>query len=248
MAQTQLLRLLTIVVFARNVLCFTAPKSRVNNRRSSSLSAEKTATFGMGCFWAPAEDMAKVDGVIDCVAGYTGNPAADKTPSYDSVCFGRRWVEAVRVTYDDSKVSYSQLLEAFFENQVPKPQSRQYASIIFVPKNSNEEKEAQGWLNQALSDNKTREKDGLPAMFTTVETESPFYKAEGYHQNYWPKWRLRAMITIGLLTIASGALNGVLPSEAIQENVKSGANALISVGAAAAILERVLDAKVVELN
>ena len=51
--------------------------------------------------WEPSEEMLKVEGVTNTVAGYTGNPEATRAPTYDSVCFGDRWVEAVRVTYDD---------------------------------------------------------------------------------------------------------------------------------------------------
>ena len=69
---------------------------------SSSLisKAVKEASFGMGCFWEPAEQVKKVEGVIDTVSGYTGNKQFDddptkKLPSYENVCYGRQWVEAV---------------------------------------------------------------------------------------------------------------------------------------------------------
>jgi hypothetical protein len=44
-------------------------------RKQTSLSAARSATFGMGCFWEPSEELLKVDGVMDTVAGYTGNPS-----------------------------------------------------------------------------------------------------------------------------------------------------------------------------
>ena len=68
--------------------------------------------FPHRCFWEPSEELLKVEGVIDTVAGYTGNPSATKAPTYDSVCFSPNWVEGVRVQYDDEKISYSELLDA----------------------------------------------------------------------------------------------------------------------------------------
>ena len=69
------------------------------------LQAIKEGTFGMGCFWEPAEELRKVKGVVDTVAGYTGNPTANKAPTYDSVCFSRDWVEGVRVKFDDEMIT-----------------------------------------------------------------------------------------------------------------------------------------------
>jgi peptide methionine sulfoxide reductase MsrA len=62
------------------------------------LLAARSATFRMGYFWEPSEELLKVDGVMDTVVGYTGKPSTKKAPSYENVCFGREWVEGVRVT------------------------------------------------------------------------------------------------------------------------------------------------------
>ena len=159
-------------------------------RRLKRLPAIKEATFGMGCFWKPSEELLKANGVVDTVAGYTGNPNAKKVPpTYEDVCFGRDWVEAVRVRYDNEKISYSKLLDAFFEAQEPRAGSRQYASIVFPHVNDNEQQQtAEKWLQ----DNQDRVRsDGGPALLTQIERQSPFYKAEEYHQEYWQKMRPR---------------------------------------------------------
>ena len=181
--------------------------------------------------------------MIDTVAGYTGNPEATKAPTYDSVCFGKLWVEAVRVSYDDEKLSYPELLEEAWKAQKAKVGSRQYSSIIF-PQSSEEESIAREWIEKR---NKNSQ-DGLtPAMLrTTIEKESKFYQAEGYHQKYWSKQRPRFAAIIGCLAISSGILDSVTP-EYLQQMVATAGNTGALAIALWQLLERKLDAKVVEL-
>lgn len=232
------MKLLVLVTLPAAVLGF-APASR-RSSKSSPLCAKKEATFGMGCFWKPAEEILKVDGVLDTVAGYTGNPLAEKAPTYDSVCFGNKWVEGVRVYYDDDKVTYQQLLNAFFEAQEPKMGSRQYASIVF-PHDAEQQEIAEAWKEQEQV-----RPDGVPVSFTQLEPLSKFYQAEGYHQKYWAKQRPRFAVILGLLALSSGFADSVLPSVALS-NLPTVANALTLAIAGYVMLERVIDAKVEEI-
>eukprot|EP00980_Cylindrotheca_fusiformis_P028240 scaffold22589_cov138-Cylindrotheca_fusiformis.AAC.3 len=210
----------------------------------SKLSAVRESTFGMGCFWEPSEALLKVDGVVDTIVGYTGNPSAtDKAPTYDSVCFGNQWVEGVRVKYDDDKLSYQELLEAFFKSQKPKIGSRQYASIIF-PHDEEQTQIANDWIQ--TNANRQRDEDGFMASWTAIEPRTKFFKAEGYHQRYWQKQRPRFALIVCLLAIATGALNSVVP-DVYQQTVETAANASVLLIAAVQLLERVLDAKVEEI-
>jgi methionine-S-sulfoxide reductase len=222
------------------------PPSHHHHRRdrSSALQAIREATFAMGCFWKPSEELLKVDGVVDTVVGYTGHPTATQVPpTYESVCFGGGcWVEGVRVQYDDEKLSYEQLLDAFFEAQEPKLYSRQYASIIF-PHDATQKATAEKWLR----DNQDRvRRDGVSAATTQIEAQSPFYRAENYHQRYWQKTRPRLAGIIALLAVSSGILDGVTPVD-LQSAVHTGANALGLAGLIYVTAERTLDTKTVEL-
>jgi len=212
--------------------------------RTSTLSAIKEGTFGMGCFWEPAEELLKIDGVIETVAGYTGNPSAKNPPTYDSVCFSRDWVEGVRVKYDDDQISYEELLDAFFQTQKPKLGSRQYASIIF-PHDEEQRKIAKDYL-QTNADNLPNEKDGWMISWTIIEPLTKFYQAEGYHQNYWEKQRPRFFAIITLIAISTGILNPIIPQsyQHLVETVANGATLAIGIYQ---LLERKIDAKVVEL-
>ena len=208
------------------------------------LSAKKSATFGMGCFWAPSERLLQTEGVLDTVAGYTGSPNAQKAPTYESVCFGRQWVEGVRVEYDDTKVSYQELVDAFFEAQQPQLGSRQYASIIF-PHDKEQEQVATEWLEKGKREQKKR-RDGIPVEITQVEPLSPFFRAEGYHQNYWQKFRPRIAAGVVLLILSSGSLDSFIPPD-LQSTLHTAANGAILLGCAYVVLERSIDNKVVEL-
>jgi peptide-methionine (S)-S-oxide reductase len=224
--------------------------------------AIQEATFGMGCFWKPSEELLKVPGVVDTVVGYSGNAKpVDRPPTYETVCFGRDWVEAVRVRYDDDVLSYHQLLDAFFETQEPKlGGSRQYASIIFAHSNgSNRNSNGGGPDNQAavaqqwLDDNrsKVRRRDNVAILQeTTIEAPSPFYKAEEYHQRYWQKLRPRFAIAVLLLAVNMGALDAVLQPILSFESlilIHRAANIIVLLGLVWVLVERAIDTKTVEL-
>jgi peptide-methionine (S)-S-oxide reductase len=247
----------------------TRPPAPITSSSSSgrgivSVFAIQDATFGMGCFWKPSEELLKRDGVVETIVGYTGHPAysaaggggaagasSSRTatppppPTYDDVCFGRNWVEAVRVRYDDTMISYSQLLDAFFECQEPRWGSRQYASIIF-PHTPAQDEIAREWWHR--NRDRVRSSDGVAvAAMTTIEARSPFYMAEQYHQRYWQKMRPRFAAAAVLLTIGSGIADPLLTSAAVQHAVHATANGLVLVGMLAMVLERKFDTKTVEL-
>jgi len=212
------------------------------------LGAKKTATFGMGCFWEPAESLLEVEGVLGTVAGYTGVVDPTKKPTYDSVCFGRQWVEGVRVTYDDEVLSYAELLDRFEEAQNPKMGSRQYASIIFTA-NDDEHRLASQWLQKAQENERVT--GGWPAKLTTIESSTPFFQAEGWHQNYWKKVRIRAAIVVMLLVLYNGGLDRLhifQDTPELQKTIETGALALALGGGLATLLERVIDTNVMELE
>jgi peptide-methionine (S)-S-oxide reductase len=209
---------------------------------SSSLAAIKESTFGMGCFWKPSEELLKIPGVVDTVAGYTGKSDATEAPTYKGVCASRDWVEGVRVYYDDETISYAQLLDSFFEEQKPQAGSRQYASIIF-PDDQDQQEVAATWLEE----NKDRARsDGITGQWTKLEPLSSFYKAENYHQRYWQNTRPRVAAMIASLAVANGVLDQFIP-ETYQGMIHDGTDAAVLFGLVLVTLERKLDTKVILL-
>jgi peptide-methionine (S)-S-oxide reductase len=238
------------------------------SRSTTALHAIQEATFGMGCFWEPSESMIKVDGVIDTVVGYTGNPTFDErrrqqqqlsgnnktkklnVPSYESVCASREWVEAVRITYEDDIISYPQLLDVMFDQHKSQLGSRQYGSIIF-PQSTQQEIDAKLWYENAVSENRTRSSDGWKIEWTSIEpSSSSFYKAEGYHQNYWQKQRPRFVVIGLLLVLSTTGIPGMADNEMLLNNdkIQTIANGLTIAIGLFITLERWFDAEVTELS
>ena len=145
------------------------------------------ATFGAGCFWGVESAFRQVPGVVDAQVGYSGGTVVD--PTYEMVCTGTTGhAESIEVKFDPEKVSYQQLLEAFFACHDPTQLNRQgpdfgtqYRSVIFF------HNEAQQFAALSAIDRLHRS-GGLPHPIATEVTEAaPFYRAEEYHQRYFEK-------------------------------------------------------------
>lgn len=145
------------------------------------------AMFGAGCFWGVEETFRAVPGVITTSVGYSGGKT--KNPTYKEVCQDETGhAEVVHVTYDPSKVSYSKLLEVFFENHNPMQLNRQgpdvgtqYRSAVFF---YNDEQRAAA--EATIAKLGTSGKFPRPIV-TEVTKAQPFFKAEEYHQRYLAK-------------------------------------------------------------
>ena len=75
--------------------------------------SQKKASFAAGCFWGVEARFREIEGVLDAVVGYMGGETDH--PTYRDVCSGRTGhAEAVQLEFDDERVSYQELLGAFF--------------------------------------------------------------------------------------------------------------------------------------
>jgi peptide-methionine (S)-S-oxide reductase len=143
------------------------------------------ATFGGGCFWCTEAVFQQLKGVKTVVSGYTGGSV--KNPTYQQVCSGKTGhAEAIQIDYDPSKVSYEALLEVFWKTHDPTTKDQQgndygtqYRSAIFY--HDDEQKGLAEHYKQKL------DASGLfPApIVTEIVPFTEFYRAEGYHQNYY---------------------------------------------------------------
>lgn len=145
------------------------------------------ATFGAGCFWGVEASFRQLPGVIDAVSGYSGG--ATVNPSYKDVCTGTTGhAEVVEVTYDPARVTYEQLLDAFWKMHDPTTRDRQgpdvgsqYRSVIFY---HDEDQKRAAETSKAAQD---ASKLYRGPIVTQIEKAGPFYEAEDYHQRYLEK-------------------------------------------------------------
>lgn len=145
----------------------------------------RTAVFGGGCFWCTEAVFQMIKGVIKVESGYAGGSM--ENPSYEKVSNGTTGhAEVIRVTYDPSVISYEDLLTVFFGSHDPTTPNRQgadvgeqYRSIILYQ--TPEEKAAAEKMIKEVQESLT---DGTHVV-TQLVPLGQFYKAEGYHQNYF---------------------------------------------------------------
>ena len=155
----------------------------------------QTIVFGAGCFWGVEKYFDTLDGVVKATSGYAGgnyeNPTYRKVLSYknDSKKVVNH-TEAVEVTYDDSKISTTQLVKAFWELHNPTEGNRQgndkgnnYRSALYYTTDA--QKEVALSTKEAFQTLLTNAKYGV--ITTEIKSLEKFYPAEDYHQNYLKK-------------------------------------------------------------
>jgi peptide-methionine (S)-S-oxide reductase len=161
--------------------------------RKEKIKTEK-AVFGAGCFWHVEAAFRKVEGVINATVGYMGGNL--KNPSYEDVCSHKTGhAEVCLVEFDPEKVSYKELLDAFWKIHNPTQLNRQgldigdqYRSVIFY---FNEKQR-----RLALSSKEEKQKRYKQVIVTQIVPAKTFYRAEEYHQRYFEK---NKMIGCGLV-------------------------------------------------
>ena len=148
------------------------------------------AVLAGGCFWCMESDFEKLDGVTRVISGFTGGTTPN--PTYNGDHKGH--YEAVKITYDESKVSYRQILDHYWVNIDPFDARGQfcdkgpsYLSAIFVANDQ----------ERAIAE---ETKNAIQAQFpkqtvvTPILNASTFYPIKGDeigHQDFYKKSPVR---------------------------------------------------------
>jgi peptide-methionine (S)-S-oxide reductase len=147
------------------------------------------AVFGLGCFWGAEKRFWTIPGVYTTAAGYAGGFTPN--PTYEEVCSGLTGhAEVVLVVFDPSRVSYADLLGAFWESHDPTQGMRQgndvgsqYRSAIYAgsPEQRRLAEASRDRYQPALT------AAGYGRITTDIADAPEFYYAEAYHQQYLAK-------------------------------------------------------------
>ena len=143
---------------------------------------DRLAAFAAGCFWGVEDAFRHVPGVVSTAVGYAGGHTTD--PDYPKVCTHTTGhAETVLVEFDPARVPYEHLLRVFWKIHDPTQVGGQgpdegdsYRSVVFTF----DEDEAAAARASLQAEQKHLDQH----ITTEVRPIGPFYKAEGYHQQY----------------------------------------------------------------
>lgn len=156
-----------------------------NMTLDSNTGQAQTVVLAGGCYWGMEEVFQHVKGVTDVVSGYAGG--TKEHANYTDSSSGRYGdAEAVRISYDPSRVSYTDLLLIYFSvahdpTQVDRQGpdiGPQYRSEIFAA-SPDQARVARAYVRQI------DETGVFSAPIATKVTEHEnFFPAESYMQDY----------------------------------------------------------------
>ena len=149
------------------------------------MAKSEIATLGGGCFWCVEAVFQRIEGVLSVKPGYAGGDI--KNPTYKQICTGNTGhAEVAKIEFDPEKITYSQILNVFWQSHDPTTLNRQgndvgtqYRSVIFFHDESQREIAEKSKIDADKSgywDNK---------IVTEITLLNNYYDAEDYHDNYY---------------------------------------------------------------
>ena len=170
------------------ILLLTTSADATSHSKSTRKDLPKMKTESIvlagGCFWGVQDIIRKVAGVISTEVGYSGGFLDN--PTYKDITKGTTGhAEAVRVTFDPTKVSLETVLDYFFRLHDPTTLNRQgndigtqYRSLILYA-------DAE---QRRIAEKKKQDVDKSGKWKKPLTTEiaelKKFYRAESEHQDY----------------------------------------------------------------
>lgn len=141
------------------------------------------AYFASGCFWCVEAVYESVKGVQESISGYSGGHT--ENPTYEASNTGLTGhAEAVEIIYDDSVITFSDLVDVYFGSQnitqvngQGPDRGSQYRSIIFY-----QNQEQKDIIDTKISEIEAELGEGKVAA--QVLPFQKFWVGEAYHQNF----------------------------------------------------------------
>ena len=148
---------------------------------------QAVAVFAGGCFWCMESDFDGLEGIVHTTSGYAGGHL--KNPTYGDVTSETSGhLEAVRVVYDTSKLTYDQVLDYYWHHVDPLDVGGQfcdrgesYTTAVFTLDAT--QKAAAEANKQALDARKVL----ASPIRTPIIPIDTFWAGEVYHQDFHEK-------------------------------------------------------------
>ncbi|MGE5627377.1 MAG: peptide-methionine (R)-S-oxide reductase MsrB [Solirubrobacterales bacterium] len=146
---------------------------------------KKEIYFAGGCFWGTEKYLENIQGVVSTEVGYANGNTSN--PTYEEVChYNTGHAEAVKVEYDNEKISLPFLLELYYEVINPVSINRQgndigtqyRTGIYFI------DHEDESVILESINNLQKKYKEKLAIE---VEPHKNYTRAEEYHQKYLNK-------------------------------------------------------------
>ena len=144
----------------------------------------KTIWLAGGCFWGMQKFFDQFEGVLRTEVGYANGP--DKAPSYEEVCADSGHAETLRIDYDETRISLTELLKYYFMvidplsvNRQGHDEGIQYRTGIYYTDET--------LLPEIRAVWQAEEEKAGAKLAVELEPLRNFFSAEEYHQKYLNK-------------------------------------------------------------
>lgn len=144
----------------------------------------KTIYLAGGCFWGVQKYFDQFDGVISTEVGYANGP--EKAPSYEEVCQSSGHAETVKIVYDETKITLTELLKYYFLVIDPTSVNKQ-GNDIGIQYRTGIYYTTEDQLQEAQKVYQAEEQKIGEKLKVELEPIHNFYTAEQYHQKYLEK-------------------------------------------------------------
>ena len=162
---------------------------RRQQQLETSVNGTETAVLAAGCFWGVELAFQRIPGITKTAVGYTAGH--DPAPTYEKICTGSSGhTEAVSIQFDPTVVSYTEILQVFWDihdgtqlNRQGNDHGTQYRSGIYWETEAQRE-QAEDLLEATSTI--LMERVNMP-LVTEIEKLDRFHPAEPQHQQYLQK-------------------------------------------------------------
>lgn len=147
--------------------------------------SQERAIFAGGCFWCMVQPFEELPGILSVLSGYTGGTT--QYPTYEDVLTHQTGhTEAVEIIFDNSIVSYGELVELYWTLTDPtdafgqfQDRGDNYRPVIFY-----DNAEQQQIATESKAQLQASGRFDFPIV-VAIEPSQTFWPAESYHQGFY---------------------------------------------------------------